>query len=345
MKLLIITQKIDKNDTVLGFFHGWVRELAKKYEQITVICLGVGEYDLPSNVKVFSLGKEKKASRFAYVLNFYKYIWNERKNYGKVLVHMNQEYVLLGGVFWRLIGKKVFLWRNHPKGNFLTRCAVFLSNKVFCTSTYSFTAKFKKTKIMPVGIDMNTYSRDEQMARKPNSVLFFGRISPIKRPDVFIEACRILQETSGKDFFAAIVGEPLPIHVPYFNEIRKSAEKLTSLGMLAFEQAIPSKEAPLLYNKYEVYVNSTPSGSFDKTILEAMACEVMVCTSNKSLRELVDERFVFKEGDAKDLADKLQKILELPEFEKKKIGKEFRSVVEKSHSLDLLIQKLYSEII
>ena len=59
MKLLIITQKVDINDPVLGFFHRWLEEFAKHYEFVTVICLEKGEHRLPENVKVLSLGKEK----------------------------------------------------------------------------------------------------------------------------------------------------------------------------------------------------------------------------------------------------------------------------------------------
>ena len=58
MKLLIITQTVDINDQILGFFHRWVEEFAKHCEQITVICLEKGIHDLPQNVRVFSLGKE-----------------------------------------------------------------------------------------------------------------------------------------------------------------------------------------------------------------------------------------------------------------------------------------------
>ena len=58
MKLLIITQKVDINDDLLGFFHGWIAEFVRQCEQVTVICLQKGEYDLPRNVRVLSLGKE-----------------------------------------------------------------------------------------------------------------------------------------------------------------------------------------------------------------------------------------------------------------------------------------------
>ena len=75
MKLLIITQAVDKNNPVLGFFVRWIEEFAKHFELVTIICLEKGEYELPGNVKVLSLGKEEKKSKFRYLINFYKYIW------------------------------------------------------------------------------------------------------------------------------------------------------------------------------------------------------------------------------------------------------------------------------
>ena len=59
MRLLIITQKVDKNDPILGFFHRWIEEFAKHCQSIIVICLQKGEYNLPKNIKILSLGKEK----------------------------------------------------------------------------------------------------------------------------------------------------------------------------------------------------------------------------------------------------------------------------------------------
>ena len=108
MRLLIITQKVDKNDPILGFFHRWIEEFAKHCESVIVICLQKGEYNLPQNVKVLSLGKESKHSNIRYIVCFYMYLWQERNNYDSVFVHMNQEYVILGACFWKLWYKKVF---------------------------------------------------------------------------------------------------------------------------------------------------------------------------------------------------------------------------------------------
>ena len=115
MKLLIITQAIDLDDPILGFFHRWVEEFAKRFEHIEVICLKLGRHSLPGNVSVHSLRKEKgRRSRFMYATYFGWLIWKLRPKYDAVLVHMNPEYVILGGVDWRLMGKKIYFWYNHP---------------------------------------------------------------------------------------------------------------------------------------------------------------------------------------------------------------------------------------
>ncbi|KKS22293.1 MAG: hypothetical protein UU78_C0019G0001, partial [Candidatus Roizmanbacteria bacterium GW2011_GWC2_41_7] len=56
MKLIVITQKVDINDGNLGFFHRWLEKLAEKTTELRVVCLSAGEYHLPQNVKVYSLG-------------------------------------------------------------------------------------------------------------------------------------------------------------------------------------------------------------------------------------------------------------------------------------------------
>ena len=106
MKLLFITQKIDKDDDILGVYHEWAREISKNFDKLSVICLYEGKNELPEHIKVFSLGKERRRSRTLYIKNFFKYIWNLRDDYDIVLVHMNPAYVLLGWFFWKIKSNK-----------------------------------------------------------------------------------------------------------------------------------------------------------------------------------------------------------------------------------------------
>ncbi len=342
MKLLIITQKINKNDPVLGFFHGWIKEFAKHFESIVSICLEKGEYDLPSNVKVLSLGKENGISRLKYLYNFYKYIWQERKNYDAVFVHMNQEYLLLGGKLWFLLGKKVYMWRNHHAGSILTDIAALFCTKVFCTSKYSYTAKYKKTVLMPVGIDTDLFNVLEDSQRVPKSILFLGRISPIKRPDLLISALSLLKKQN-LAFTASFYGDPLPKDTDYYDSLKR---KILDFGLeewVKFYPGIPNVKTVEVYNRHEVFVNLSTSGMYDKTIFEAMACGCVVLASNKNLLGLIDDKFIFSEGNLTDLQMKLANVLGFSR-EDRVSSLVSMSQLSARNSLKNLANKLYQEI-
>jgi len=355
-KILILTQKVDKEDDLLGFFHGWLEKLASHYEKIIVICLQRGLHTLPRNVKVMSLGKEEfvrypKFSRFIYrlvaVLRFYEYIIRERKSYDRVFVHMNKEYVVLGGWLWKLFNKKVALWYNHGKGSFWSRLAGRWSNIIFYTSPFSFFAGWSKAKIMPVGIDTDVFKRLEDIKKIKNSVLYLGRISPVKNVMMLIKAAKIMSK-NGAGFTLNIVGDPGEKDKSYFHNIKKEAQKLENENKVIFSKKIPNHKTPEIYNQNEIFVNLTNSGSMDKTTLEAMACENLVLVSNRSFKKIFPpawhDLLIFKESDTEDLANKLVGLLSLDNDKKSEMGKKCREIVKTNHSLDVLVNKLTIEL-
>ncbi|MFC1757085.1 glycosyltransferase family 4 protein [Patescibacteria group bacterium] len=329
VKLLFITQKVDKNDDILGVYHEWIEALAQEVESILVVCLFKGEYDLPKNVKILSLGKETGISKIKYTKNFYKYILKFRKEYDSVFVHMNQEYVLLAGVLWKMLGKKIILWRNHRYGNMLTRIAVFLSHRVLCTSSASFTARFKKSKQMPVGINTEIFKRNN-VEKQARSVLSLGRISPVKRLEVLIKA---VNKTEG--IVLDVVGSPTEKDKDYYDDLKKNAcDRISFLGSVNNNQTVD------IYNRHELFVNLTPSGSFDKTILEAMSSGDLVLVSNKTLEGVLPKEFIFEDSDSEDLARKMKNILNMPQSQKEKYKNNFREYVTKNHDINILIDRL-----
>ena len=71
MKLLMITRKVDKDDGLAGFTYNWIKKLAGQVEFLYVMCLEKGNISgLPTNVEVYSLGKEKGKNRFKEFINF-----------------------------------------------------------------------------------------------------------------------------------------------------------------------------------------------------------------------------------------------------------------------------------
>ena len=342
MKLLIITQVVDKKDPVLGFFHNWINELSGHYESISVITLKKGETELPQNVSIYSLGKENGESKIKYLINFYKYIWQLKDRYDAVFVHMNQEYILLAGLIWLLQSKKVYMWRNHHAGNILTDIAGFFCTNVFCTSKFSYTAKFKKTVLMPIGIDTKIFKTQENSIRKVNSILYLGRIAPVKRPDLLIRALVELRDNNFY-FIASIYGDALPIDADYLSFLKDKVKQKGLEKDLVFYPGIPNAETVQIYNQHEIFVNLSSSGMYDKTIFEAMACGCLVLASNKNLYGLVPEKYIFNEGDLLDLKNKLVTISKISPEERENDKKIFRELAEKN-SLDKLAKKI-SEIV
>lgn len=339
MKLLILTQKIDRNDTVLGFFHRWVEEFAKHCEQVTVIALGVGEYHLPQNVRVFSLGKERGVSRLRHIINFYRLIWRERKNYDVVFAHMNEEYILIGGLFWKLFGKKVTMWRNHYAGSFLTDIAAFLCDTIFCTSKYSYTVKYKKTVLMPVGIDTDIFKKREGVERNKNSILFLSRIAPSKKPEILIEALRILKN-EGVQFTADFYGDALPKDAGYLSSLKKKVKEYGMESLIFFNSGVPNNKTPDIYGTHSIFVNTSPSGMYDKTIFEAMACGTPVITSNNNLHNILPKELLFKENSLSDFTRTLQNFLKATPNEQDQYSAIVRVIAEK-HSLRKLAQQFF----
>jgi glycosyltransferase involved in cell wall biosynthesis len=257
---------------------------------------------------------------------------------------MNKEYLILGGIFWRLWKKKIAFWYNHQYGNLITKIAGFIANVVFHTSPFAFTAKFKNAKIMPAGIDTETFKRYENIQRIPNSILYLGRISPIKNVDVLIEAANLL-DREGIKFVLNIVGEPGEKDKEYFEKIKKIAENLEEKGKIKFLGKVPNYKTPEIYNRNKILVNLSPSGLFDKTILEAMACQTLVVVSSDVFQNILPDFLIFREKNSQDLKDKIINIFNMKREEKENLGKKLRMYVTQNHNLEILVEKIKNELI
>ena len=310
MKLLIVTQTIDLEDPVLGFFVRWTEELSKRVEHTEVICLKGGTHDLPEAVRVHSLGKERgrpALGGLTYACRFLSLAWRLRRDYDAVFVHMNQEYVILAGWLWKLLGKRIYMWRNHYAGSWATDLAAAFCTKVFCTSKHSYTAKYKKTVFMPVGVDTERFCPDSRVTRKPHSILFLARMAPSKRPEMLLDALVMLARKN-MPFTATFVGSPLPEDEPYYEGLRARAGTLGFGDRVTFLPAVPNDKTPDLYRAHAVFVNTSPSGMLDKTIFEAAACGCAVLAASEDWNALVGGENYFDSSEK--LADRLRNALE-----------------------------------
>jgi hypothetical protein len=151
MNIAVITQKLSPDDYVFGFFYGHIVDLARVCETVHVVCLECADFKgkaLPPNVHVHSLGKNEGAGRVAYLFRFLRFIFSRGGEYDTVLVHMEPLYVLLGGLWWRLTGKRVVLWYNHVYVDFKLRVARYFVHEIIGVSKGGVPVRHKNIRLI-----------------------------------------------------------------------------------------------------------------------------------------------------------------------------------------------------
>lgn len=339
MKLLIITQKVDREDSVLGFFHRWIEEFSKHAESVIVICLYKGVYSLPPNVKVLSLGKEERESRIQYVTRFYSYIWKERKNYDSVFVHMNQEYILLGGMLWRMWRKKITLWYVHRQVNAKLRIAVKFSHEIFTSRPETLNLKSLKVNYLGHGIDISKYQNTPTLESFPKKITYVGRITTIKNVHVFIEVIRILNEKFPGKYQGLIVGEAITDKDSEYKEkLLELVGKYNLSSVVVFAGNKTMSEIPEIFKNTWMSINLSPTGGMDKTVLESLASNRPVFASNKVFEKVFSEYsdiFMIDASDPESIAKKIEEGGQRQDFSK--ITNILSEKVRKEYDVSILI--------
>lgn len=348
MKFLIVTQKIGLNDDLLGFFHGWIGEFAKHAEKITVIALGVGEYSLPDNVKILSLGKERGNSKLSYFFNFYRYIWQYRHDYDAVFVHMNKEYVILGGIFWRLAGKKIGLWYQHKKVSLWLKLAELLCHVIFTASEESFKLASEKVKYVGHGIDLKNFSG---AAKRPAGdgfkIIYLGRISEIKNQKLLVEAMNILINIRrAGNISAELIGAPVTAEDKiYLSELEQLVEKYGLEKNINFAGSAPNLKIAGYLASADLSVNLCPTGGMDKAVLESLIAGVPAVALNKIFADIFrgyEKYLILQNAEAGELAEKILNFARIEENEKIKIKENLKALAGERYNLEKLIVKIAS---
>ncbi len=344
--LLIITQKIDEADDLLGFFVDWVREFSKKFEHVYVITLAKGTYDLPNNVSVYSLGKEKNSSTISRILNFYTYLFRLVPCSSGIFAHMSPVFVLASWPAAFIFRKKIILWYLHRSVTLRLRLAEKLCYKIVTAAKDSL--KFKSSKIIEMGHGINPDEfkviRDGVFAPRLK-ILSVGRISKIKNYDTLLEAAQILKER-GVDFEVTIIGQPVMSADTAYLKFLESLKARLDLGShVNFAGFVPHDKIAAYYKKADIVVGLTPDGGIDKAILESMAAGCITLTSNTVCKKYFDgyaDDLIFQFRDPADLAEKIISIIQLPSQNKKTISDALVQSILRHHQTHSLIDNISS---
>lgn len=351
MRLLITTQTVDLDDPVLGFFHRWIEEFSIHYASVEVICLREGRHTLPTNVRVHSLGKENRkkktenrtVGRARYAWRFLRLAWRLRRAYDAVFVHMNPEYAALGGLLWRAQGKRVVLWYTHRNVDLKLRLAVRLADAVASAAPESLRIASDKVHIVGHGIDTARFavSRDGSL-HTPAAIVSVGRITPIKRLEILLEALALLRRR-GLPIRLSLVGAPaVPSDRDYAQGLRELARSLAIDMHLRFAGAVPYERMPQIYREHDISVNLAPTGGIDKAVLEAMAAGCIPLVANRAFAPFfgADAGTLLFDGSAEDLARTLSELIALSETARAELSARLGASARAQADIDSVVGRL-----
>ncbi len=345
MRLLFITQKVDRADWLLGFTHGWLQSLAARVDRLTVICLQQGETDLPANVKVISLGKERGVGRLGRALRFGRAMAESTGEVDGVFAHMSPAFAIAAAPFAKWHRVPLVMWYTHRHVDFKLRVATALCDAVATASPESFQLPTSKVRVIGHGIDTERFSPGRPSSPGPPTLLAVGRRSPIKHYELLIDAARILAGEFGHpDLQVRIVGGDGGNAPPgYADHLRARIERSGPAGVVTLAGTVPYEQMPQEYRNATIHINLSPAGGLDKAVLESMATGVPTVVRNDSFRSIfgdVADALVADGDDARALAAKLDAILCLPEAGRQGLGERLRQIAVREFGQEALADRL-----
>jgi len=349
MKLLVITQKYDVNDSNLGAFIDWWDKLSEKMEKVYVLALLKLSEPTMANMKVISMGKEKGAGIFRKIIGFYSGLFKTIGKADAILVHMIPKYVFLAAPVAFFYRKPIYMWYTGVAANWQLKLAVLFCKKVFTAHEAAMRINTPKRIITGHGIDINKFSISNfQFSNDEITILSVGRITPSKGHDFIIRAIADLIK-SGYSIKLKIIGGVIQeYHQEYFEYLKRLAKDLKINEKVEFLGPVSYDKMPVYLQSAEILINAVPFGGLDKVILEAMASCVIPLTSNSAFTNVFPKNFsknlVFKQNKIEDLKEKLKHILDKKLYENEMLCRELREVVVKNHDLNNLIDRIIKEM-
>jgi len=220
----------------------------------------------------------------------------------------------------------------------LERLSASRAKKIVCLGkdTFEFYKRFGDCVIIPNGINEKRFYFKKQERKK--EIIFVGRFTQQKRPDLLIKAMSLLP-----DYHLNIIGLG-----PLENEVKELCKSRKNCSLLGYKS---QEELPILLNKANFVVLPSEFEGLPIAMLEAMACGcIPVATKVGDVGDIIQEGkngFILKNNHADTIAEKI-KMIERKYKDLEKIRANSVETAVKNYSWSIISEKyskLYKEVI
>lgn len=268
---------------------------------------------------------------------------------------------LLGGVCARMVGRGKVIWnvRNALPIDIARRrtsiwavrlCAKlsrWVPQRIVCNAEAAKSAHcaigydVSRCVVVRNGFDLDRFKpmadrrnawRDRMGVRDEEVLVgMIARMDPLKDHTNFVRAAALVVASGRHEHLRfVLVGKG----VPASTHLRTSLEQSGLEGRFLLLDR--QEDVPGVMNALDVFCLSSRSEGFPNVLGEAMACGVPCVTTDVGDARLVlgDDRWVAPPGSARDLADRLSALLDLPDDERQELGSVQRLRIERDFGID-----------
>ena len=348
MRILVFNLATDADDPILGFTTRWLRAIAERAELVRVITMRAGRLDVPSNVRVDSVGKELGYGEPRRALEFYRLLSRSLREdrIDACFSHMIPIFTLLAAPLVRPRRIPLVGWYCHPSVTPTLVLAHHAADRVVSSLPSTYPYRHDKLAVIGHGIDTDLFRSVSLPDGDRPLVLCVGRVSPVKNLDVLVRAAGILRDEGVRGFRVVILGAPArPSDADHRRDLEQTVRSLGLEDVVEFSGGVPIVELPAWYARATVHVNLSVTGFGDKVAWEAMSCARPCLVSNEGYRETLGpyaDELLFRFRDPADLAAKLRRVLARPLEERAAMGETLRERVVQQHGLSSLVTKLFA---
>ena len=195
MRLLLFNLATDADDPILGFTTRWIQALAQRVEFIHVITMRAGRIEVPENVRVYSVGKEKGYSKPRRAVEFYRHLFRILRNdrIDVCFSHMIPIFTVLAAPVLKVKRIPIVTWYAHPSLTWVLKLAHHLSDRMVTSVATAYPYRKDKVVVIGQGIDTDLFCPDGTPPEEPPMILCVGRLSHVKDHPTLIRAAALLR--------------------------------------------------------------------------------------------------------------------------------------------------------
>jgi glycosyltransferase involved in cell wall biosynthesis len=264
---------------------------------------------------------------------------------------MCPEYVILSVPLAKIKSIPIVFWYCHGSISYKLKIAEKVVSKIVTSTPEGCRLNSNKIQIIGHGIDTDFFSIKHSWGGKNSRIVLLsvGRISPIKDYETIIESIKILKNQKElRDYLleVKIVGGLGTEHNKhYLKELNRKISDYDLESSINFVGPVPFDEVSSYFKECDIFLSASLTGSLDKAVLEAMACEKPVLTCNEAFFDVLKDfrkLLIFEKKNGQELANKIKTLLLMSDAERKNIGQELRNIVVANHSINNLVGNIIS---